>query len=319
MQTQFTLLARASALARAMALCAASTGALAQDAKPAGPAAAPAKPADPARVVARVNGQPITEADLAVAAEDPALSIPGANETQKRDILIGYVADLKLGAKAAEDAKLGSAPEFTRRLTYMREKLLVDEYLDAQVKKAITPDAVRKLYDETSKEMKPEDEVRARHILVESEDDAKKAATRVKGGEDFAKIAAELSKDPGSKTDGGELGFFTKDRMVAPFAEAAFKMKPNEISDPVQSQFGWHVIQVEEKRTKPTPSFDEMKDQIEQYLTRRAQQDAVLALRATGKVEKLDEKGNVIPPADKAAAPGATAPGVAAPATAAPK
>ena len=313
MQTQFTLLARASTLALAMALCAASTGALAQDAKPASPAAAPAKPADPARVVARVNGQPITEADLAVAAEDPALSIPGANETQKRDILIGYVADLKLGAKAAEDAKLASAPEFTRRLTYMREKLLVDEYLDAQVKKAITPDAVRKLYDETSKEMKPEEEVRARHILVESEDDAKKAAARLKGGEDFAKVAAELSKDPGSKTDGGELGFFTKDRMVAPFAEAAFKMKPNEISDPVQSQFGWHVIQVEEKRTKPTPSFDEMKDQIEQYLTRRAQQDAVLALRATGKVEKLDEKGNVIPPADKAAAPGGSAPATPAP------
>jgi peptidyl-prolyl cis-trans isomerase C len=297
MQTQFTLLARASALALAMALGAASTAVVAQDAKPTSPAAAPVKPADPARVVARVNGQPITEADLAVAAEDPALSIPGANEAQKRDILIGYVADLKLGAKAAEDAKLASAPEFTRRLAYMREKLLVDEYLDAQVKKAITPDAVRKLYDETSKEMKPEEEVRARHILVESEDDAKKAAARVKGGEDFTKVAAELSKDPGSKTDGGELGFFTKDRMVAPFAEAAFKMKPNEISDPVQSQFGWHVIQVEEKRTKPTPSFDEMKDQIEQYLTRRAQQDAVLALRATGKVEKLDEKGNVIPPA----------------------
>jgi peptidyl-prolyl cis-trans isomerase C len=313
MHSQFTLLARASALALAMALGAASTGVVAQDAKPASPAAAPAKPADPARVVARVNGQPITEADLAAAAEDPALSIPGANEAQKRDILIGYVADLKLGAKAAEDAKLASAPEFARRLAYMREKLLVDEYLDAQVKKAITPDAVRKLYDETSKEMKPEEEVRARHILVESEDDAKKAAARVKGGEDFSKVAAEVSKDPGSKTDGGELGFFTKDRMVAPFAEAAFKMKPNEISDPVQSQFGWHVIQVEEKRTKPMPSYDEMKDQIEQYLTRRAQQDAVLALRATGKVEKLDEKGNVIPPADKAAAPGAAAPATPAP------
>jgi peptidyl-prolyl cis-trans isomerase C len=297
MQTQITLLARASALALGIALGAGSTGALAQAPKPAAPAAEAAKPADPARVVARVNGQPITEADLAVAAEDPALAIPGASDAQKRDMLISYVADLKLGAKAAEDAKLASGPEFTRRLAYMRDKLLVDEYLDAQVKKAVTPDSARKLYEETSKEMKPEEEVRARHILVENEDEAKKAASRVKGGEDFAKVAAELSKDPGSKTDGGELGFFTKDRMVAPFAEAAFKMKPNEISDPVQSQFGWHVIQVEEKRTKPVPSFDEMKEQVEQYLTRRAQQEAVLALRATGKVEKLDEKGNVIPPA----------------------
>jgi peptidyl-prolyl cis-trans isomerase C len=315
MQTQFTLLARASALALGIAL-GATTGALAQAPKPAAPAAEAAKPADPARVVARVNGQPITEADLAIAAEDPALSIPGASEAQKREILVSYIVDLKLGAKAAEDAKLASGPDFARRVAYVREKLLVDEYLDAQVKKAVTPEAARKLYEETSKEMKPEEEVRARHILVENEDDAKKAAARVKGGEDFAKVAAELSKDPGSKTDGGELGFFTKDRMVAPFAEAAFKMKPNEISDPVQSQFGWHVIQVEEKRTKPVPSFDEMKEQVEQYLTRRAQQEAVMALRATGKVERLDEKGNVIPPADQpgaAPASGAPAPGTAAP------
>jgi peptidyl-prolyl cis-trans isomerase C len=317
MQIQFTLLGRASALALGMALGAASSGAVAQAPKPA--TAEPAKPADPAKIVARVQGQPITEADLAVAAEDPALSIPGANEAQKRDLLISYVADLKLGAKAAEDAKLASGPEFTRRLAYLRDKLLVDEYLDAQVKKAVTPEAARKLYEETSKEMKPEEEVRARHILVESEEDAKKAAARVKGGEDFAKVAAEISTDPGSKTDGGELGFFTKDRMVAPFAEAAFKMKPNEISDPVKSQFGWHVIQVEEKRTKPVPSFDEMKEQVEQYLTRRAQQEAVLALRATGKLEKLDDKGNVIPPAEKPAAAPAPTSSDRAPSSAAPK
>ena len=106
--------------------------------------------------------------------------------------------------------------------------------------------------------MPPEQEVRARHILVEKEDEAKKAAARVKGGEDFAKVAGELSNDPGSKTDGGDLGFFTKDRMVEPFAEAAFKLEPGQISDPVKSQFGWHVIKVEEKRTKPVPSLEEM-------------------------------------------------------------
>ena len=115
----------------------------------------------------------------------------------------------------------------------------------------MTPEAARKLYDETVKSVPAEQEVRARHILVENEEDAKKAAARVKGGEDFAKVAGELSKDPGSKTDGGDLGFFTKDRMVEPFAEAAFKLEPGQISDPVKSQFGWHVIKVEEKRNKP--------------------------------------------------------------------
>ena len=124
----------------------------------------------------------------------------------------------------------------------------------------------------------PESEVRARHILVENEEDATKAAQRVKGGEDFAKVAAEMSKDPGSKTEGGDLGWFTKERMVAPFAETAFKLKPGEVSEPVKTQFGWHVIKVEEKRTKPIPGFEEMREQVDQYLTRKAQQDLILKL-----------------------------------------
>ena len=99
----------------------------------------------------------------------------------------------------------------------------------------MTPEAARKLYDETVKSLTPEHEVRARHILVETEDEAKKAYERVKGGEDFAKVAGELSKDPGSKTEGGDLGFFTKDRMVEPFAETAFKLEPGQISDPVKT------------------------------------------------------------------------------------
>ncbi|NNM71233.1 peptidylprolyl isomerase [Enterovirga aerilata] len=303
MSSRPTTLLRSTALAAALAL---PLGAVAQTAPaPAAPPTASAAPADPDKVIAKVGGQSITEADLAVAAEDPALALPGTDEKQKRDILVGYVIDLKLGAQAAEAAKLADTPEFKRRLAYMRDKLLVDEYLEQETKKAVSPDAARKLYDETAKTMQPEEEVRARHILVEDEAEAKKVAARVKGGEDFAKVAAEVSKDPGSKNEGGELGFFTKDRMVEPFAEAAFAMKPKEISDPVKSQFGWHVIQVEERRTKPQPTFEELKDQIDQYLTRKAQQDVVLALRKSGKVERLDQP---------AAATGATpAPGAAQP------
>ena len=288
MPSRLTTLLRTTALAAGFAL---PLAALAQPAPaPATPPApAAAQPADPSKVIAKVGGQTITEGDLAIAAEDPALQLPGTDEKQKRDILVGYVIDLKLGAQAAEAAKLADSPDFKRRLAYMRDKLLVDEYLEQESKKAVNPAAARKLYDDTVKEMKPEEEVRARHILVEDEDEAKKVAARVKGGEDFAKVAAEVSKDPGSKAEGGELGFFTKDRMVEPFAEAAFKMKPKEISDPVKSQFGWHVIQVEERRTKPQPTFEELKDQIDQYLTRKAQQDVVLALRKNGKVERLDQ------------------------------
>jgi peptidyl-prolyl cis-trans isomerase C len=244
-----------------------------------------------------VNGKPVTEGDLAVAADDPALSLPGVGEDQKRELLVGYMTDLKLGAQAAEGAKVADNPEFKRKLAYFRDKLLLDEYLEQQTKSAVTPDAAHKLYDETIKAQKPEEEVHARHVLVETEDEAKKVAARIKGGEDFAKVAADASKDPGSKAEGGDLGWFTKERMVAPFADAAFKMQAGQVSDPVKTQFGWHVIKVEEKRTKPVPTFDEMKEQIDAYLTRKAQQDLIMKLRQQAKVENVSAPAKPATPA----------------------
>lgn len=261
--------------------------ALAQAPAPAAPAAAPAAPAQsPDTVVAKVNGAPITAGDLAVAADDPALSLPGVDDAQKKGLLVDYMVDLKIGAQAAEKAKIAENPDFARKLAYFRDKLLLDEYLEREAKKAVTPQAERALYDETVKAMKPEEEVHARHILVDNEAEAKKIAARLKGGEDFAKVAAETSKDPGSKAEGGDLGWFTKERMVAPFADAAFKLEAGKISEPVKTQFGWHVIKVEEKRTKPVPSFDEMKEQVEAYLTRKTQQDIITKLREGAKIEK---------------------------------
>ncbi|MCY1641218.1 peptidylprolyl isomerase [Methylorubrum sp. SL192] len=279
-------LRRASALALMLTLPGAVLAqAPAGQKTPSAPAPIPAA-VPPETVVARVNGQAITAADLAIAAEDPALSLPGVDEGAKQNLLVDYMVDLKVGAQAAESAKVGDAPEFKRKLAYFRDKLLLDDYLEREAKKAVTPEAAKALYEQTVKSMKPEEEVRARHILVESEDEAKKIAARVKGGEDFAKIAGEVSKDPGSKTEGGDLGWFSQERMVKPFADAAFKMTPGQVSDPVKTQFGWHVLRVEEKRTKPVPAFDEMKEQIDQYLTRKAQQDTIVKLREAAKVER---------------------------------
>lgn len=245
--------------------------------------------ADDAKVVAKVDGMPITEGDLAMAAEELAGQIPPqATDAQKRDFLVSYVADTKLIARAARDAKIDKTPSFEKKAAWMREKVLLDEYMSAETKKAVTPEAMKKLYEESIKSVTPDQEARARHILVETEDEAKAIATRVKGGEDFAKVAGEVSKDPGSGKEGGDLGWFTKDRMVPEFSEAAFKLKPGEISDPVKSQFGWHVIKLEETRVKPLPTFEEVKEQVEQYLTRKTQNDILVALRAKGKVERLD-------------------------------
>ena len=137
-------------------------------------------------------------------------------------------------------------------------------------KASITDEAMHKVYDEAVKQMSQEQEVHARHILVATEDEAKAIIAELEKGADFAKLAKEKSKDPGA-AEGGDLGWFTKDQMVPEFAEVAFKLDKGQLSDPVHTQFGWHIILVEDKRTKPVPTFDEVKGQLQSYVAHRAQ------------------------------------------------
>jgi peptidyl-prolyl cis-trans isomerase C len=147
---------------------------------------------------------------------------------------------------------------------------------------------MKKVYEDASKQISGEQEVHARHILVETEDDAKAIEDELKKGGDFAELAKKKSKDPGS-ADGGDLGFFTKDQMVPEFANVAFSLEPGKISDPVKTQFGWHVIKVEEKRNRKPPDFEQVRGQIETYVTRKAQADYVSKLREAAKIERTDK------------------------------
>jgi peptidyl-prolyl cis-trans isomerase C len=275
-------------------------------------AALPVSAQEGAKPPATVNGQPITDQDLAIAEDDLAGSLPQMTPEQKREYLTSFAIDLRLVAEAAEKQKLVDEAEIQKRLDYFRKKILMERYLTEAAKAAVTDEAMKKLYEDTVKSIPQEDEVHARHILVESEDEAKKAYERVKGGEDFGKVAKELSKDPGS-SDGGDLGWFTKDRMVKEFADAAFALKPGELSQPVKSQFGWHVIKLEERRQKAVPTFDQVKPQIANFLTRKSQQDLILKLRSEAKIEKAEAPKPATP---APAAPGSTdtAPGQAKPA-----
>lgn len=255
--------------------------------------AAPTAAADP--VVATVNGTPIRASDVLIAEEDIGPGLPQVTGQQRKEYVLSFLTDMTVLAKAAEARKLDQSPEFQQRLAYARTKALMEALLTAEAKAAVTDEARKATYEEFVKSSKPEVEVHARHILVDSEAKAKEIAAKAKAGADFAALAKEYSKD--SAEDGGDLGYFTREQMVPEFADAAFKLEKGQISDVVKTQFGYHVIKVEDKRTKPVPTFDQVKDQIDQYLVRKAQSDLVTKLRADAKIEKTADAAPAVPAA----------------------
>ncbi|HEY8162743.1 MAG: peptidylprolyl isomerase [Methylocystis sp.] len=259
--------------------------------------AAPAQ----AKVLAKVNGVEITDEDLALAVEDLGPGIPRQLQGKARDsYVLDFLVDEQLVVQKAQADKLAETPDFAKKMAYLRDKALMETLLGSVAKQAATDAAIKATYDEAAKNQKPETEYHAHHILVPTEDEAKKALARVKGGEDFAKVAGEVSKDPGSK--GGDLGWFTKDRMVPEFGEAASKLKPGELSEPVKTQFGWHIIKLDETRPKTFPPLDEVKDQVTRYVVQKAQSELVMKLREGAKIERTDQPADAAKD-DKAAAP----------------
>jgi peptidyl-prolyl cis-trans isomerase C len=288
-----TILARrATILAATLALLTAGGPVSAQDKDP---------------VVATVNGTAIHQSDLTVA-EEEAGQIPPMSPEAKQDYLVQISADLILVSKAAEAKKFGDDADFKRKLEFIRKKLLMEGLMQSVGKEALTDAALHKVYDDAVKQMGDEKEVHARHILFraapgdekaakEAEDKAKAVIARLNKGEDFAKIASELTEDPSGKANGGDLGYFSKEQMVPEFSDTAFGLENGKISGPVKTQFGWHVIKVEDKRTKPTPKFEEVKPQLERYVVGKAQADLVTKLRADAKIERLDKPAAPAAPA----------------------
>jgi peptidyl-prolyl cis-trans isomerase C len=267
-------------------------------------------------LVAKVNGTEIHQSDL-TAAEAEAGQLPPMTPEQKQDYMVQFMTDMTVLTQAAQAKKMDQSDDFKRKLEFARKKLLMESLLQSAAKDALTDVAMHKVYDEAVKSMPAEDEVHARHILIRAAqgdekagDEAKKKIdaiiVRLKGGEDFEKVAKGATEDPSGKTSGGDLGWFTKEQMVPEFADAAFNLKQGEISAPVHTQFGWHVIKSEGKRTKAAPTFEEVKPQLEQYVTRKAQAELVTKLRADAKIERMDKKADATPAAPDTPAPAAT-------------
>jgi peptidyl-prolyl cis-trans isomerase C len=295
---------RAGAVAAALALLIGATAAgYAQDKDP---------------VVATVNGAQIHQSDIA-AAEDEAGQLPPMSAEQKQQYMVQFLTDMTLLTQAAEAKKLGDSEDFKRKAAFARKKLLMESLLQRAGKAAISDEAMHKAYDEAVKSLPAEQEVHARHILIrapqgddKASEEAKKkleaTIARLKKGEDFAAVAKETTEDPSGKANGGDLGWFSKEQMVPEFAEAAFNLKDGEISGPIHTQFGWHVIKTEEKRTKPAPTFEEVKPQLEQYLERKAQSELITKLRAEAKIEKPEMPKAEEKPEAKPATPAPASP-----------
>lgn len=239
---------------------------------------APAVQAQEDGVIATVNGEPVRYSDLALAESDFASELAGIPEETRLQYLVGILIDRKLLAQAAREKGLADDPEVARRVAFETERVLGDVYLARSFADAVTSEEARAEYDRRVADVELKEEVRARHILLDSEAAAQEALARIEAGEDFAAVAREVSKGP-SGEKGGDLGWFTREHMVSGFSDAAFALAPGEVSGPVKTDFGWHVIKVEDRRMQQLIPFEEVEADIKAEMRNEKAITAVKAMR----------------------------------------
>ena len=246
-----------------------------------------AQPATPSKVVATVNGYEITASEVQLAADDILPQITEVPANLRFPFVVEYLIERHLLAQAAVKEGVTDTQEYKRRLAFYQAKALRDAFFAAKLKPTVTDEAVRASYDEQAAKVESEERARARHILVASEEEAKDITARLAKGEDFEALAKELSLD-GSKEYGGDLGYFTAEEMVPAFSEAAFALKVGEVSKPVKTEFGWHVIKLEDRRTGGAQPFEDVENSIRMVLLRQAVQDKLVELRESAEIEVFD-------------------------------
>lgn len=256
----------------------------------AGLAVLPAVAADKDPVVAVVNGTEIRAS--AVAAYQRTLP-PQLAMQAPFEQLLEIVVNNQLVFEQAKKEKLLDDPEVKEALRQFERQLAVKAWMNKKLRTEVTDASLQKAYDEALKDFKPQAEVHARHVLTETEDEAKAVIADLAKGGDFADIAKAKSKDPSARQNGGDLGYFTKDEMVPEFANAAFEMKAGEVSrQPVKSQFGWHVIKVEDKRMSSPPTFEQAKPVLRERVAEETAERIIADIRAKAKVKRFNADGS---------------------------
>lgn len=246
-------------------------------------AAAPAFAADDT-VVATVNGMAITEADIAAVQTELGDAFAKLPDDKKKAAALSALIEIRLMVADALAQGLDKKP----KVALMRDRALHSAYVDDQVAGKVTDEEVRARYDKEIAAAPPVNEVRASHILVDAKEKAEEIIKKLDGGADFAELAKENSKD-GSAAEGGDLGFFGPGRMVPEFEKAAMALEVGAYTkEPVQTQFGWHVIKVTDKRQQVPPPYDQVKDQVKGAIITEKYFALVKSMRAAATVDVPD-------------------------------
>ncbi|WP_298817112.1 peptidylprolyl isomerase [uncultured Roseibium sp.] len=246
--------------------------------------------AEPGDVVAKVGEAEITEADLAFAAKDLGQELQRFPPAQWRQLLLDAVVDMELLAQAARQDGLDQDPDFQKQMEFLELQALRNAYLSQKIGEAISDEDLQAAYDAEFADFEGAEEVNARHILVKEKAEAEELIKELDGGADFAELAREKSTGP-SGPNGGDLGFFGRGQMVPPFDEAVFALDTGSYTkEPVETQFGWHVIKLEGKRKQEKPAFEEVANGLRQQLFRDRYEAKMSELKGATTVEVLDEK-----------------------------
>ena len=252
----------------------------------AGIAPALAQEAEPAdEVVATVDGSPIRYSDLAMADEEMGAALAQLEPQVRFQYLLGMLVDRRVVAMEARKKHVDDDPAVQRRQEYYSEKALRDVYWVQLMQDKVTDEAIAAWYEKNIVSAPAEREAHARHIIAESEQQAAKIAAEIKDGKSFDAAAAEYARTPGSSGDEGDLGWFRREDMVPEIAGPVFSMQPGDVSGPVQTQFGWHVIQLVGFRDLPKPGLEEARDEIVRRIARDEGQKLMEKLRSDAKIE----------------------------------
>ena len=241
------------------------------------------------KVIATVNGKNITEAELTLAESDLDPQFSRLPPEQRRAAALSAVIEICLLSAQAEANGLDKQPDFERRMNFLRQRALHSALVEADVASKVTDDQIRARYDKEIAATPPSNEVHARHILVKTKEEADAIIKQLDGGAKFEDLANQHTTDPSGKTSGGDLGYFGPGQMVPEFEKAAFALEVGAYTkQPVQSQFGFHVIKVEDKRAQQPPAFDQVKEQFRSMVLREKYFALVKSLRDAAKVEVSD-------------------------------